>query len=48
MDELKELEMRTGLVAPKKPTMRMPSLKKVTNLVTKRFTNKTLTFADLV
>lgn len=50
VDELKELEMRTGFVNTKVNPMRMPVLKKPTNrnLLQKRLTNKTLTFADSV
>lgn len=48
MDELKELEMRTGFVNKKVNPMRMPVLKKPTNrnVLQKKLTNKTLTFAD--
>ena len=48
MDELRELEMRTGFVNTKTNPMRMPVLKKPSarNVLTKKLTNKTLRFED--
>ena len=48
VDELKELEMRTGLVKNKVSTMRIPSLKHQNSSAKKVSKKRTLTFADSV
>ena len=47
IDELAELEMRTGL-AKAKSSFKVPNLRKSSKEVGKKLTNKTLTFADSV
>jgi len=49
VDELKELQMRTGLVQPKIPKIRMPALRKPgTKTIKKKMTMKSIKFADFV